>query len=239
MHQILNEKEETAESRAPTAAAGLADEQEFAEACELDEVSVEIPVQEVENHVRKAMERAARARPEEYSHLDDVPVSMKKEAMTFVVVRDPAVMKYFRARGEYDGSCWACGNDVEEALVCKQRMATHSEAWETAQICMEVKADPTASRKGTYEATAQAYITVVCDPGDRAETFKVFCGQAAYVIKDMDPIRAYVDRTRLIGALASGWGMLTVLYNLLAASVLSYPAQFEDPPPGCQIGRGS
>ena len=44
-------------------------------------------------------------------------------------------------------------------------------------------------------------------------------------------IRTFVDRTRLIGALSSGWGTLTVLYNLLAVSVISYVAQFEDPPP--------
>ncbi len=78
-------------------------------------------------------------------------------------------------------------------MVCKQCVATYSEAWETAQFCVEVKADPTASRKGTYEATAQANIAAVGDPGDRAETLEALGEQATYVTKDMDPAASLDD----------------------------------------------
>jgi hypothetical protein len=42
--------------------------------------------------MRKAHDGAVRARPEEYSHLDDVPLSIKR-ARTLAIVSDPAVVK--------------------------------------------------------------------------------------------------------------------------------------------------
>ncbi len=80
--------------------------------------------------------------------MDDVPHSLKKKARTLAAVCDPVVMNYFKARGQYDGSSWACG-DAEEALVCRQRVATYSDAWENAQVCLVVTAETTASRRGT------------------------------------------------------------------------------------------
>ena len=60
-------------------------------------------------------------------------------------------------------------------------------------MCMEVRADATANRKGTFEATAQAYVAAVCDPGAQVETLEVLGGQAAYVVKDMDPAASLGD----------------------------------------------
>ena len=94
--------------------------------------------------MRKAQDGAARARPEEYSYLDDVPHCIKR-ARTLAAVSDPVVVKFFKMKGEFDGECWAC-SAYAESLVCASCLAAYEEALESSQVCMELKADTTANR---------------------------------------------------------------------------------------------
>ncbi len=110
--QHANDKEDSAESRVPAEAPELADEPESAEVASL----LRLQCRRRRTRCERVFEGAARARPEEYSYLEDVPHSLKRKARTLAAVCDPVVMKYFETRGEFDGSHWACG-EAEEALV--------------------------------------------------------------------------------------------------------------------------
>ncbi len=52
---------------------------------------------------------------------------------------------------------------------------------------MELKADTTANRRGSADATDSANMAAVCYKADEAEVQEVLGRQAAYVIKDCDP----------------------------------------------------
>ena len=56
------------------------------------EVPATVSAEELERQMRRAHDGAVRARPEEYSHLDDVPLSIKR-ARTLAIVSDPVVVK--------------------------------------------------------------------------------------------------------------------------------------------------
>ena len=56
-------------------------------------------------------------------------------------------------------------------------------------------------------------------------------GPAARGARWAPALAKYTARTRLLAALQVGWGMAVTMYNMLANSVLSYPGQFEPPPP--------
>ena len=68
------------------------------------------------------------------------------------------------------------------------------------------------------------------DVCEHAKYLGVLVGRTASGKRWDDAIATYHKRVRLIASMRCGWGLSTVLYNILAASVTSYVAQFEAPP---------
>ena len=124
--------------------------------------------------------------------MDDVPHCLKKPRL-LAVIKDERVIRHFA--NKFQGQCWAC-TEENLVLICHNCTDDYFDTLGGAQVGMELRAcAAVTSGRGTDDAIRQAFTVARATEGRELDLQDVMGRQAAYIVKDLDPMEALSDPT--------------------------------------------